>query len=66
MGACLQFVYVSKRTSSSKILLLEFCLPLESFVLYSTNRGADDVQMEQRKELNKVKAGIKTRRQVER
>ena len=41
MSALLQFVYVSKRTSSSNILFLKFS--------YSANREADDVQVERKR-----------------
>ena len=46
MGAWLQFVYVSKRTFSSNILLPEFSFSFVCFILPSTNREADDVQTE--------------------
>ena len=45
MGAWLQFVYISKRTFFM-FLLLEFSFSLEFVILHSTNREADDVQME--------------------
>ena len=49
MDAWLQLVYVYKRTFSSNILLPEgFFFPLEFFILHSTDREADDVQMEQK------------------
>ena len=49
MGAWLQFVYVSKKTFSSNILLVEFFFPLDFLIFHSTNnREADDVQMERK------------------
>ena len=54
MGAWLQFVFVSKRTFSSNVLLLEFVSLLSLFpppppllqILHPTNREANDVQTE--------------------
>ena len=48
MGAWLQFVYVSKKAFSNNILLLEFSIPLEFFIFYSTKGEADDVQTERK------------------
>ena len=48
MGTRLQFVYVSKRTFSTYILLLEFFFSLEFFIHLYTTREADDVQMERK------------------
>ena len=48
MDLRLQFVYVNKRSFSSNILLPEFTIPLEFFVLHSTNEQADGVQTERK------------------
>ena len=64
-GDWLQLVYMSKRTSSSNIFLLEFSFPLKFFILQSTNREADDVQMEQRGSWIKSRLANPMRRQVE-
>ena len=42
----LLFVYMSKSIFSHNILLLEFSIPLEFFIHHSTNREADNMQME--------------------
>ena len=56
MGASLQCDYVSKGTFSSGVLLLDFFLSfsfsLELVILHSTNREADEVQLEQKVEGN--------------
>ena len=50
MGASLQCDYVSKGTFSSDILLLDFffSFSLELIILHSTNREADEVQLERK------------------
>ena len=48
MDAWLQFVYVSKGTFSSYILVLRFSSPHEFFMLHLTDREADNVQMERK------------------
>ena len=48
MGAWLQFVYVSKRTVYKQHSVLEICFPIQFSSLHSTNREADDVQMERK------------------
>ena len=54
-NAWLQFVYVSKRTFSSNILLQHFSFPLQFFILHSTNKEADDAQV------NRKGSGLKSR-----
>ena len=60
MGAWLQFVYGSKRTFSSNLVLPEFPFPLEFFIRHSTNSEADDVQMERKGSSIKLKLASQT------
>ena len=46
---------VSKRTFSNNILLPKFSFPLKIFILHSTNRKVDGLQME--RTLNEIGAG---------
>ena len=55
MDAWFQFVYVSKRPFSSNILLQHFSFPLQFFILHSTNKEADDAQV------NRKGSGLKSR-----
>ena len=48
MGAWFQFVDVGKKTFSTNSLLSEFFFPLEFFIFHSTNREAEDVQIERK------------------
>ena len=55
MRAWLQVAYVSKRTFSSNILLLQFSFHLDFVMLLSTKREADDPDGAESK-LNEIKA----------
>ena len=46
MGVWLQSVYISERTFSGNIFLLELSFLHGFFILYSTNRKADNLQIE--------------------
>ena len=61
----MQFVYVSKGTFSSNIMF-QFSFLLKFFMLQSTNREADDVQIERKGSCTKLRLANQRRRQVER